>query len=152
MSIDYCLDCVARVSDGGVVEEAARHFATVAQVREGQIEFELPGVRCVGFRPDDRSRKMTWESFGFDPTRTLVFRLDKFDLYDDGLANMLRITIAIMRDVVTDAVLLQSGERPLILRRGDRISLQDDTWWAGRLERASQDIGGRYAFEGMPVV
>jgi|GEM_PF-3464981 hypothetical protein len=75
----------------------------------------------------------TEEDFGFRPTVTVSFELDKnLDevRYEEGKGNAMRGVDWIVNHVEGDMVYMVNGDSPGLLRRGDRIWLdRKDSYW-----------------------
>jgi len=68
------------------------------------------------------------ESYGFSPTVSVYFRMEKFEKFHDGFRNLMD-TIMLLMDVdVSDAVLLGPGGETMLLYQNEELSLQKDSW------------------------
>lgn len=70
--------------------------------------------------------KLFKSNYGFTPSESIVFRYDKGSSFEEGVANSIKIIGRMLRKFKGDAVLLQSGELPILLRKGADTVLCDD--------------------------
>lgn len=69
------------------------------------------------------------ETYGFLPTVTIYFRLDKFEAFDEGFANMIYTVQRIFDGIQCDeAILVGPGGETSLLYKNKQLVLQKDEW------------------------
>lgn len=74
------------------------------------------------------------ETYGFLPTVTIYFRLNKFDAFDEGFENMIHTVQRIFDHIQCDeAILVGPGGETSLLYKDRKLMLQKDEWTADNL-------------------
>lgn len=148
MAISYDLDMatlspVAQV--GRELHDAARAIGlfdasvTPEQVlNEGAVTGLGTWIRV--YEPDSRPWDPVITNFGFTPTVSVVFRLDKESEISDQEDDMIRLVSDLLERVPGDAVLNRAYEQIWLLRRSGDLSVSErtDIWPPHRLAALSQ--------------
>jgi hypothetical protein len=66
------------------------------------------------------------EAYGFRPTLSVWFRLDKFADYDEGYRNMMRATTLLLSYIPGDAVLVFNGEITVLQRTNGELAINSE--------------------------
>jgi hypothetical protein len=69
-------------------------------------------------------------AYRFDPTMYLKFRLDKFEARETSLQTTLKVTLALLRKIGADGILLFNGETPVLMSMNGTMTLNNahDFW------------------------
>jgi hypothetical protein len=74
------------------------------------------------------------ETYGFLPTVTIYFRLDKFEAFDEGFANMIYTVQRIFDGIQCDeAILVGPGGETSLLYKNKQLVLQKNEWTGDNL-------------------
>ena len=132
MSLDYSLHIDTAVAIPEIVS-----LLTARGFRGDARSVGKQGVEAVVTGVSPRTRDLIRDEVGFSPTVSILFTIDK----DDAAAArdaMMADVAAFLGRVSGDAILVMSGDRSLLARRGGRVELNEgfyDLWTAERRSR-----------------
>ena len=128
MALEYTLELATELSP----EEVLRILSGLGFEFDTQAGLRAvsPGVTVSAASEDDLGRSIIKEAYRFDPTMYLKFRLDKFEARETGLQTTIKVTLALLRKIGADGILLFNGETPVLMSMNGAMTLNNahDFW------------------------
>jgi hypothetical protein len=109
----------------------------------------LEGIAIAKGIESELGRKLIEEAYGILVRQIIVFRLDKFELYDAGLDLMVKFVISFVLNSKSDFVFLSNGERALMLKKNGQLAInENEVFWKKRMEELPDGVC--YTTESLP--
>lgn len=141
MAIEYTLKVDSESSVERLAQDVSSELGVGIRRESTQLwSFEDSFVFVTIFGPSERGSRIVFEEYGVHPTVCVGFRLDKFELQraEDVLVTL---TLAVLRSVSGDAILLYNGELPVLRRQAGVVSLNRGfEAWSSRMSLFESEI------------
>jgi hypothetical protein len=138
VSITYRLELGAATTPGAVVAAMVGAAAEVI----GECEGTSGVLRGGGWFAVDRAEydppDPVEDGFGFVPTVDVAFGLAKFGDFEAQETDVLRLVLGVLARIPGDALLHFEHDEVWLLRRGERLTINDSLWGPQQLALISQ--------------
>jgi hypothetical protein len=124
MALNYMLELSEKVTP----EQLADSLMKILRLEAAAIEHDGPGAWQLHYKanvlkvyvPDDLSKRLMESAFGVSPSIGVLIRVDRCDESFEA-DSVIRLALMILDQTPGDAVLLHSGEMPVMLRRNGEL-------------------------------
>ncbi|GGY33286.1 SitI3 family protein [Pseudoduganella albidiflava] len=146
MSLHYTLSIAAP----GLFDTLAKRLQELPGYRPAAGGIAAPDLQIDMSPPDEVEAGIIEEAFGFTPTASISFWVDKEAERVAMRTALLRGCMALLEITAGDAVLLFNGETVILLRRQDALLLNPlEKFWTDEVLAV---LPADYRFKAMPVI
>lgn len=145
MAIEFTLVLDATMSSWEIAGWMASHCRLRIDRMTELVSLDGEGIVYIILKQSELGQEIVKERFGIESNQKLIMQIDKFDGFDAGIANVMRVCVAFLSSFKQDLVLLYNHERGLVLRKDGRlfVDTREACWpdeWTNQLLASGLDF------------